>query len=73
MDDIEMTPVKSSNVAAVGYDEETRTLRVEFIEGGTYELTGVPKEYYTGLIESPSPGSYYHRNLRDRFHADRID
>lgn len=36
-----MHPVVSTNVAAVGYDPPTHTLRVQFRSGGTYDYYGV--------------------------------
>lgn len=72
MPDFEMTPLDSSNIAAAGYDEESRTLRVEFRSGGTYDYPGVPKETYDGLIAAPSPGSYFHRAIKSFYPAERI-
>lgn len=31
-------PVSSSNLRAVGYDPNTRTLEVEFLNGGLYSI-----------------------------------
>ena len=51
---MEMQSVKSSNVSAVGYDEENKTLTVEFRSGGIYQYAGVPPEMYADLLEADS-------------------
>ncbi len=38
-----MVPVVSDNVAFVGYDHATHTLRVRFLSGGTYDYTTPPR------------------------------
>lgn len=46
-----MHPVVSTNVLAVGYDPPTRTLRVRFRSGGTYDYYDVNP----GLFEQMLP------------------
>ena len=57
----DMQPVQSSNLAAVGYDAATRTLRIEFHASGkspsrTYQYEAVAPEEYKALLEAPSKG-----------------
>ena len=47
---------RSSNVAAIGYDEETQELAVEFAKGGRYVYMGVPPDIADGVINAPSVG-----------------
>ena len=61
------TPVKSSNIKAVGYDQETYTIEVEFHTGGIYQYTGVPEQVYRGFMQSASKGSYFHDHIRNRY------
>ena len=35
-------PVRSSNLKAIGYNVETQTLEVEFLNGHVYSYAGVP-------------------------------
>ena len=35
--------VTSSNVKAIGYDDRTQTLEVEFLNGRVYQYYGVPE------------------------------
>jgi len=49
-----MHPVVSTNVLAVGYDPQTRTLRVRFRSGGTYDYYGVnPGLFEQMLLPNP--------------------
>ncbi len=61
---MEMQPVKSSNVSAVGYDEENKTLTVEFRSGGIYQYAGVPPEMYADLLEADSVGRFVSQVVR---------
>lgn len=58
------TSVSSSNVASVGYDEETKTLEVEFHNGAVYQYHSVPKSEYQGLLHAASVGKYLHSHIR---------
>jgi hypothetical protein len=57
--------VVSSAIRAVGY--EGSTLTVEFHNGRTYNLTGVPEHHYYGLLNSSSPGWYFNYYLKGRY------
>jgi len=48
---MEMMPVTSRNLAAVGYNEESSTLRVEFLNGTMYEYYNVPIEIFHDLLK----------------------
>jgi hypothetical protein len=57
-------PVSSSNLRAIGYDPNTRTLEVEFLNGGLYSYSGVPASVHPGLISAASHGSYFDANIK---------
>ena len=56
--------VISSNLASVGYDEDSRTLEVEFVSGSVYQYTNVPLRIYTGLMNDISKGEYFDENVK---------
>ncbi len=56
---MDRVPVSSSNLASVGYEPETTTLEVEFLNGSIYQHFNVPEYVFEGLINAPSKGSYY--------------
>ena len=68
---MQMIPVSSSNLVAVGYDPQTMTLRVQF-NSGTYDYYNVPKNIFDGLLSAPSKGSYHHSFIKNSFSYKRI-
>lgn len=43
--------VASSNISAVGYDEQFETLEVEFLNGSIYQYYNVPRNLYEQLMQ----------------------
>ncbi len=64
---IELTPVTSSNVAALGYDEENQELHVEFLGGGLYIYEGVPPEVAFKVQTATSIGKAIDEHCKDCF------
>jgi len=69
---VEMIQVSSSNIAAIGYDEEIQTVHVQFLNNTEYIYKGVPKHEFEGLLNAPSIGSYLHQNLKNFYPYERI-
>lgn len=59
------TPVESSNIVSVGYDDRLMVLEVEFKNGSIYQYLGVTMDLFTGLMKAESKGSYFHSHIRD--------
>lgn len=51
-----MKQVFSSNVAEIGYDEETQNLHVKFNTGALYVYFGVPVNVARSVMNAPSVG-----------------
>ena len=62
---IERTPVRSSALQSVGYDEDSQTLEIEFTNGAVYQYFDVPTEVYRGLMAAESHGGYFNQRLRN--------
>lgn len=62
---MERTHVISRNLYAVGYDETTFTLEIEFNSGATYQYYGVPASVYRGLMFAGSKGQYFDHRIRN--------
>ncbi|MHC5149412.1 KTSC domain-containing protein [Stenotrophomonas rhizophila] len=69
---MERNPVSSSNLASVGYQEETETLEVEFLKGGIYQYFGVPSHVYQELISASSVGGYFAQNVRNSYTYSQV-
>jgi hypothetical protein len=62
---MQLTPVESSMIAAIGYDADTQTLEVLFNSGKRYQYYDVPPEEYEGLMAAESKGRYMRSNITD--------
>lgn len=69
---MDMTNVDSSNVAAVGYDEDSSTLQVEFKNGGTYQYFDVPKSSFVGLRDAASVGGYLAAHIKGSYRYSKV-
>ena len=67
----DMQPVSSSNISAIGYDVETQTVYVQFLNGSTYAYKGVPEHEFENLRTAPSVGSYLNRNYKNVYPYER--
>jgi hypothetical protein len=64
---MEMIPVRSSAIRAVGYVSANMHFRILFTQGHSYDFCGVPAHIYDGLMSAPSMGSYYNNFIKDRY------
>ena len=60
-------PVQSSCLTSVGYQVGSRTLEVEFRNGGVYLYFEVPPSVHAALMTAPSKGRFFAAEVRDRF------
>ena len=60
---MQMIPVNSSNLRAVGYNPATQELTIEFYSG-VYTYSGVPQQIFDGLLSASSKGSYHHQHIK---------
>jgi hypothetical protein len=66
---VEMIPVSSSNVQAIGYDEANQVLYVRFNNNSLYRYQGVPIAEFFGLQNASSVGSYLNQNIKKGSYA----
>lgn len=69
---MEREPVSSSNLASVGYDENTETLEIEFSSGSVYEYRNVPPGIFSELMGAGSLGSFFNREIRTSFPYEKV-
>ena len=69
---MEMIPVESSNLKAVGYDIDESILVIEFDSGAAYEYYDVPQYVYDELMAADSKGKYAHQNIYKVYRQHRI-
>lgn len=60
---IAMDAVASSNIKAIGFDQQT--LAVQFVNGTVYHYTGeTAQAHYEAMKAAPSKGVYYAQHIR---------
>lgn len=67
---MQMIPVNSSNLRAVGYEDGR--LYVEFHSGSLYYYDNVPEAVYHALMNASSHGKYFSANIRDVYRYHRV-
>lgn len=65
-------PVASANVSAIGYDDASLTLEVHFTSGLMYQYFDVPRSIYDELMNAPSKGQYLNLNIRNNYRYMRL-
>lgn len=69
---MERVPVSSTNVAAIGYDEDTEILEIEFTNGAVYQYFGVPSGEFNGFMGSDSKGKFFNANIKNRYSVSKL-
>jgi hypothetical protein len=69
---MERQSVKSSNIAAIGYDAESQAMEVEFKNGGIFLYSGVEPKQFTDLMVSDSIGKHFHSKIRSCHECRRV-
>ncbi len=69
---MEMTPVNSSNILAIGYDPDSATLTIAFKGGSEYEYYDVPQHEFDNFLAADSKGKYGHQNIYKKYRQQKI-
>lgn len=68
---MEMTKINAGKLRAIGYDANTRTLKVELDDGSALEYLGVGESIWRNLKSSGTQWSYYRDNIEEEFMSRR--
>lgn len=69
----EMHYVDSSNVEAIGYESDTQTLYVRFLNSGdTYVYYNVAQWVFSEFMQADSKGRYLNTNIKGRHDYDKL-
>ncbi len=69
---VDMTPVVSRHLVAVGYDPAVGEIRILFRNGGLFAYQ-VPLGIFEGLMGAPSKGRYFAYRIRWRYRGSRVN
>jgi hypothetical protein len=64
--------VQSSNLSRIRYDEDSRTLEIEFHGGRRYQYFDVPERVFRGLRTAGSKGTYFNENIKGVYRYTRV-
>ena len=70
---MELEPVISSNIAAIGFDVASGTLYVKFNSGQTYEATGAKQSDFDTWKSAKSKGQYFNKILKTAFTWSKME
>ena len=68
---MQMTPVTSSNIDSVGWDDETGEVIVAFKSGAEWGYKAT-EEVYDSLVAAPSVGAYFASQVKNVYPGRRI-
>ena len=69
----ELTPVSSSHLDAVGYDEDTQILYVQWKGGEISAYENVPAVVASDFQKAPSPGKAFNSMIRDKYQHHYVE
>lgn len=69
---MELVPVSSKAIRAIGHDAANETLYIEFSSGRTYSYARVPREVYEWLLRAPGKGGLFNRLIRDKYEEREV-
>ena len=72
MSTIPRSSVSSTNIRSIGYDPKSRTMAVEFHNGGIYHYSDVPPEKHADLMTAPSIGNHLAKNFRGQHSTMKV-
>lgn len=74
---IRLTPVTSSQIAAIGHDAASNTLAIQFLKqgqpGSVYHYSNVTPEQFAEFRDAESIGSHFGKNIRGQFDFVRVE
>lgn len=62
-----LIPVESSNIKAIGYDESLNKLFIQYKSEKIYFYNDVSKEVYTSFLNSESKGKFYYSQIKGKY------
>lgn len=69
---MERKRVNSSRIRAVGYDEKSQTLEIEFSNGQVFQYAKVYPEVYRRFLAAPNPTAFYDDKIAEDYTGRRV-
>ena len=68
---IERVPVKSSSIKSIGYNLQSSSLELEFVNDSIYIYRNVPEHVYKEFLAAESKGRYFQAKISGKYPFDR--
>lgn len=69
---MEMKPINSGKLRAIGYDARARILQVKLDTGDTVQYSGVGEDLWRRLSSSGAAWSFYRDNIEEEFTVTKV-
>jgi hypothetical protein len=69
---MQMRNVSSGNLRAIGYDESSRVLRIEFTGGSVVDYANVSADTWRRFSSSGAMGSFFRDNIEEQYSERRV-
>ena len=69
---MERKRISSSKIRAVGYDEKSQVLEIEFNDGKLLAYSGVSPEMHRRFMAAPSPVSFFEDKIDESYSSRRL-
>ena len=67
---IQLTPVKSSNITELGWNDGV--LHVRFKNGGLFSYSGITNQMYNELLGAESIGAHFSKHIRTKHKGTKL-
>lgn len=65
-------PVRSSNIASIGYEPSSQTLEIEFHSRTVYQYYMVTQKLYEDFMRASSHGTFFHEHIKGRYGDKKV-
>ena len=69
---MKITPVESSTLASVGYDDSSELLQLELRSRALYRYFAVPAAVHEALLAATSKGRHFNQAIRGQYRFVRV-
>ena len=69
---MERKRISSSKIRAIGYDEKSQVLEIEFNDGKLLAYSGVSPEVHGRFTAAPSPVSFFEDKIDENYPSRRV-
>ena len=66
------TPLSSTSIRSLGYDQPSQTLEVEFLNGVIYQYYNVPENVHSEMMKADSKGKFLHLYIKNAYPFSRV-